>query len=249
MSPEEARRHALLRFGNPTVISERVAATDISLVIDSVWRDIRYALRQLLQHPGFTITAIMTLALGIGANVVVFSVLNALILRPLNVADPQSLYNVEHKEHGSYFQSYPDYLDYRDRNSTFSGMAAYDTTKAAITLDITTRNFGYLASGNYFDMLGVQPALGRLFHLSDEHGIDSAPYIVLSYDFWQARFNGDSHCWQNDRAKSAALYGDRHCGSAISWNRDILLAGLLDSHGQRAPDRIQPTLSGEPQYP
>jgi predicted permease len=192
MSPEEARRHALLRFGNPVVTRERVAAMDMSLAVDSVWRDIRYAWRQLLKHPGFTITAVTTLALGIGANVVVFSVLNGLILRPLNVPDPQSLYNVEHKEHGSYYQSYPDYLDYRERNRTFSGMAAYDTTRVAITTGTTTtRNFGYLASGNYFDTLRVQPALGRLFHLSDEHGINSAPYVVLSYDFWHTRFNGD----------------------------------------------------------
>ena len=192
MSPEEARRDALLRFGNPTVAKERVAAMDMSLVLDSVWRDILYALRQLIKHPGFAITAIVTLALGIGANVVVFSVLNALILRPLNVSQPQSLYNVEHKEHGSYFQSYPDYLDYRDRNSTFSGMVAYDTTRAAVsTGKTTTRNFGYMASGNYFDMLGIQPARGRFFRASDEHGVDSAPYIVLSYDFWHARFNGD----------------------------------------------------------
>ena len=124
MSPEEARRHALVRFGNPTVTRERVAAMDMSLALDRVWRDIRYAWRQLLKHPGFTITAVTTLALGIGANVVVFSVLNGLILRPLNVPDPQSLYNVEHKEHGSYYQSYPDYLDYRERNRTFSEMAA-----------------------------------------------------------------------------------------------------------------------------
>ena len=192
MSPEEARRHALVRFGNPTVTRERVAAMDVSLAVDSVWRDTRYAWRQLLKHPGFTLTAVTTLALGIGANVVVFSVLNGLILRPLNVPDPQSLYNVEHKEHGSYYQSYPDYLDYRERNRTFSGMAAYDTTRVAITTGTTTtRNFGYLASGNYFDTLRVQPALGRLFHLSDEHGINSAPYIVLSYDFWHTRFNGD----------------------------------------------------------
>jgi predicted permease len=192
MSQEEARRHALLRFGNPTVAKERVAAMDMSLALESAWRDIRYAWRQLLKHPGFTITAVTTLALGIGANVVVFSVLNGLILRPLNVPDPQSLFNVEHKQHGSYFQSYPDYLDYRERNRTFSGLAAYDTTRVAITTGTTTtRNFGYLASGNYFDMLRVQPALGRLFHLSDEHGINSAPYIVLSYDFWHTRFDGD----------------------------------------------------------
>jgi len=154
--------------------------------------DLKYALRQLWKHPGFALTAILTLTLGIGANVVVFSVLNALIVRPLNVSDPQRLYNVEHQEHGWYSQSYPDYLDYRDRNSTFDGMVAYDSMSAALaTRETTTKNFGYLASGNYFDVLGVQPVLGRFFHANDEHGANSAPYVVLSYDFWRVRFNCD----------------------------------------------------------
>jgi predicted permease len=157
-------------------------------------RDLHYAVRQLRKSPGFAITAVLTLALGVGANVVVFSVLNALILKPLNVPQPESLYIVEHKAHGFFMQSYPDYVDYRDRNSTFSAMASYYPTSAALsTGKSATRNFGYLASGNYFDMLGVQPALGRFFHSSDEHGPNSAPYIVLSYDFWHSRFNGDPH--------------------------------------------------------
>jgi predicted permease len=160
----------------------------------TLFRDLRYALRQLRKSRGFAITAILTLALGIGANVVVFSVLNALILRPLNVPQSQSLYNVEHKDRGAYDQSYPDYLDYRDRNTTFSGMIAYDMTTAGVSTGKTvTKNFGYLVTGNYFDMLGVQPVLGRLFHAGDEHGENSAPYIVLSYGFWRGRFNGDPH--------------------------------------------------------
>jgi predicted permease len=194
MTAEEARRDAVLRFGNPVVMKEKTAAMDAALWMENFWRDVRYAARQLRKSPGFAITAVLTLALGIGANVVVFSVLNALILRPLNVPQPQGLYNVEHKEHGAYDQSYPDYLDYRDRNSTFSGMITYNMTTAGVrTGKMVTKNFGYLASGNYFDMLGVQPALGRLFHAGDEHGENSAPYIVLSYGFWRGRFNGDPH--------------------------------------------------------
>jgi len=192
MSREEACRDARLRFGNPVVIKERVTGADSALVLDGLWRDLRYGLRQLRKSPGFTATAVVTLALGVGANAVVFSVLNALILRPLNVPQPHSLYLVEHKEHGSYFQSYPDYLDYRDRNSTFSGMAIYDSATAAISVGKSSvKSFGYLASGNYFDLLGVQPALGRFFHAGDEHGPKSAPYIVLSHDFWRSRFNSN----------------------------------------------------------
>lgn len=157
-------------------------------------QDIRYALRQLRKSPGFAITAVLTLALGVGANVIVFSVLNALVLEPLNVPQPRNLYTIAQKFQGWEVQSYPDYLDYRDRNTTFSGMAAYAMTGAAFsTGGHATENSGYLVSGNYFDMLGVQPALGRLFHSSDEHGPNSAPYIVLSYDFWQRRFHGNPH--------------------------------------------------------
>jgi predicted permease len=192
MSPQQARRDARLRFGNPVVMKERAMAANVALAVDGVWRDVRFALRQLRKSPGFTATAVITLALGIGANAIVFSVLNALVLRPLNVSEPGRLFIVEHKEHASYMQSYPDYIDYRDDNSTFSGMAAYDTTDAAVMIGNTAvKSYGYLASGNYFDTLGVRPVAGRFFHASDEHGMNSAPYIVLSHDFWRSRFNSN----------------------------------------------------------
>jgi predicted permease len=194
MSPEEARRDALLRFGNRSAMRERANVADTEQVLAGIGRDLHYALRQLRHSPGFAVTAILTLALGIGANVVVLSVLNAVILRPLDLPHPNQLYLVEHKEHGWYSQSYPDYLDYRDRNTSFSGMVAYDMAEAALsTGGSATRNFGYLASGNYFDVLGVEPMLGRFFHASDEHGPNSAPYIVLSYDLWRRRFAGNPH--------------------------------------------------------
>lgn len=155
-------------------------------------QDLRYAVRQLRKSPGFAITAVLTLALGVGANVVVFSVLNALILKPLNVPHAGNLYNIARKPVGWDTQSYPDYLDYRDRNSTFSGIAAYDMTEAGIRKgNLVTKSFGYEVSGNYFDLLGIQPALGRLFHAADEHGPNSAPYIVLSHSFWRTQFHGD----------------------------------------------------------
>jgi predicted permease len=192
MSREEARRTARRAFGNMALIEERSREEWLWPKLEAMRADLRYALRQFSKHPGFAVTAIVTLSLGIGANVVVFGVLNALILRPLNVSNPQSLYNVEHEQRNSHFQSYPDYLDYRERNSTFGGMVAYDTVKAAISTGKTaTKNFGYLASGNYFDVLGVQPALGRFFHANDEHGVGSASYIVLSYEFWHSKFNGN----------------------------------------------------------
>ena len=193
LSPEEAAHKARREFGNVALIEERSREAWQWPALEAVRTDLKYAARRLIRYPGFSVTAIMTLALGIGANVIVFAVLNALLLRPLNVPEPQRLYNVVHRDSGNLFQSYPDYLDYRDRNSTFSGMMAYDMTRAAIsTGKATARTFGYVASSNYFDVLGVHPLLGRFFHAIDDHGPNSVPYIVLSYDFWRGFLHADS---------------------------------------------------------
>jgi len=192
MPPTEARRQAVLKIGPIVAIREQYHEEEGLPFFEHLLRDVRYALRQLRKSPGFTATAVITLVLGVGANAVVFSVLNALVLHPLNVYEPRRLFAVEHKEHAYYMQSYPDYIDYRDDNSTFSGMAAYDTTDLAVIIgNSAVKSYGYLASGNYFDMLSVRPAVGRFFHASDEHGVNSAPYIVLSYDFWRSRFHSN----------------------------------------------------------
>ena len=192
MSPAEARRDALVRFGNPTSTRERVASADANLRLESLARDIRHAARQLRRSPGFTLTAILTLALGIGANAVVFSLLNGLILHPVNLPQAERLYLIERGQDRAPSNSYPDYLDLRERNRAFDGIVASEIDKAG--LDVNGATFPvwlYAASGNYFDVLGVQPYLGRFFHASDEHGPNSAPYIVLSYGYWQSHFNGD----------------------------------------------------------
>ena len=192
MSPEEARREALLRFGNPTTTREHVAASDTALGLAGFSHDLRYAARQLRRSPGFAITAILTLALGIGANVVVFGVLNAIILRPLNIPHSERLIQVERQQQGNITQSYPDYVDFRTRNTTLSDLAAYRINSAGLAAGGSAQQcWNFEVSGNYFDMLGVQPALGRLLHKSDEHGPNSAPYIVLTDAFWRTRFNAD----------------------------------------------------------
>src|SRR5215469_10987207 len=192
MSPEEARRDALLRFGNSTSTKERVAASDTTLSLAAIARDLRYAFRQLRRSPGFALTAILTLALGIGANVVVFGVLNAVILRPINVPGAERLFEIEQKEAGNLTQSYPDYVDYRARNSSFDDMAIFRIDDASLSTGGSSRKcWLYEVSGSYFDMLGVQPALGRFFHPNDERGANSAPYLVLSDAFWRTRFNAD----------------------------------------------------------
>src|SRR5579862_1704213 len=156
-----------------------------------MFRDLKLAIRQLRKSPGFAITAVVTLALGIGANAIVFSVMNALVLKPLNLPDSERLYTVQRFKYPS--QSIPDYEDLRDRNRTLEGMVACEIIGE---VGVDTGNnpstaWPYLASGNYFDVLGVQPYLGRFFHASDDKGKNSAPFVVLSYSYWQSYFHGD----------------------------------------------------------
>ncbi len=152
--------------------------------------DLKYAWRRLRKSPSFAITAILTLALGIGANAVVFSVLNALVLHTLNVPNSKSFYSIE--ERGQSLNSYPDYQDLRDRNRSFDGVLALNFAAAGLdTGGDPSQIWLYEASGNYFDTLGIKPYLGRFFHSSDEHGPNSSPYIVLSYAYWRDHFLGD----------------------------------------------------------
>lgn len=153
--------------------------------------DVKYALRQLAKAPGFVLTAIVTLALGVGANAVVFGVLNALVLKPVNVPGAESLFTVQRFRYPS--QSYPDYKDIRDRNHTFESVMAVEImgSVGVDTGNNPTTAWPYLASGNYFDGLGIKPYLGRFYHAEDEKGWNSAPYVVLSYPFWRTYFHAD----------------------------------------------------------
>jgi len=153
-------------------------------------QDLRYAVRMLAKNPGFTLIAVLTLALGIGANTVVFSVLNALLLRPLSVERPNELAFLENQNGPSH--SFPNYKDLRDRNGTFAGLIGYRIAPMELeTHERADRIWGYLATGNYFDVLGVQPALGRFFKQSDDLHPGDSPYAVLSYNAWQSRFGAD----------------------------------------------------------
>src|SRR5580658_7680015 len=192
MSPQEARQAARRAFGNRTLLEERSRLVWQWPTLESIWADVRFAVRNLRRSPGFTIAAVVTLTLAIGANAVVFGVLNALILRPLNVPDAQSLYTIERGGYKEQATSYPDYVDLRDRNHSFDGLTAYILTQVALD---TGRNpsevWGYEVTGNYFDAMEVQPYLGRFFHVADEHGPASAPYLVLSYAYWHSHFQDD----------------------------------------------------------
>ena len=191
MSAEEAAWEARRAFGNRTLLEERSREVWQWPTLESIGADLRFAVRQLRRSPGFAVIAIATLTLAIGANAVVFGVLNALILRPLNVPQAESLFIIQHgSDIGSH--SYPDYLDLRQRNRSFDDMAAWAISQAGLDTGKDPSNvWEYETSGNYFDALRIQPYLGRFFHDSDEHGPNSAPYVVLSYAYWHSHFQDD----------------------------------------------------------
>jgi predicted permease len=144
------------------------------------------------RSPGFAVIAVLTLAMAIAANSVVFSVMRGLILRPLTVPEAESLYAIERASDKETSQSYLDYLDLRDRNRSFEDLAAYSIPQVSLdTGEGPSPVWGVEATGNYFDALKIQPYLGRFFHASDEQGPNSAPYIVLSYDYWHSQLHDD----------------------------------------------------------
>jgi choline dehydrogenase-like flavoprotein len=192
VSRADAERQAHIEFGSYQAVREDCQKAAGGTFVESLFMDARYSLRVLRKSPGFTTTAVLTLALAIGANAVVFAALNAMVLRPLNVPRAESLYSIHRVSDNSAGQSYPDYIDLRDRNRSFEDLAAYNIVLAGLdTGDNPTRAWAFTVSGNYFDTLGIQPYLGRFFHASDEHGENSAPYIVLSHAYWHIHFQDD----------------------------------------------------------
>jgi len=172
----EAERRARIEFGGRERYKEECHEALGNNFVETLIQDVRFSLRVLRQSPGFSIAAVLTLALAIGANAVVFSMFNSLALRPLNVPQSQSLYAIQRGNDKYIIQSYPDYLDLRDRNRSFDGLAAYTMVQAALdTGKDPSQVWLYEVSGNYFDALRIQPHLGHFFHGSDEHGANSAP--------------------------------------------------------------------------
>ena len=194
MSAREARRAALLRFGNPTVMKERVTSADAALTLESFWADIRYGFRQLRRSPGFTAVTLITLALGIGANTAIFSLINSALLKMLPVHDPQQLVEFTMVDPATLKTNdnfaYPAFLRFRDRNQTLSGVLAF---RKLHDIDFEVDGQGGLAngqlvSGSYFTTLGVKAILGRTILPSDESVAGQNPVAVIGYDYWRSRF-------------------------------------------------------------
>jgi predicted permease len=177
--------------------------------MDRLLQDVRYAIRQLAKSPVFTFTAIMTLALGIGANTAIYSLLDQVILRSLPVQHPEQLVMLSftgsdrgrtnaYGGSGQDYFSYPMYRDIRDKNSVFDGVLATDQVQVGIQWNnLPDLINGELVSGNYFEVLGVRPALGRLLVQSDDQVQERNPVVVLSYGYWQRRFGSDPRIVNN----------------------------------------------------
>ncbi len=160
--------------------------------MQTILQDLRYGVRMLFKRPGFTLIAVLTLALGIGANTAIFSLVNTALLRPLPVERPEQLVSINNVSLNLPVISYPDYRDFRDRNKLLSGVLAYRFTAISLSNNgVNERLWVYLATGNYFEMLGVKPALGRFFTPDDDKAPGAHPVAVLTYDCWQKRFAGD----------------------------------------------------------
>jgi len=162
--------------------------------MQTLWQDLRFGARMLLKRPGFTLIAVITLALGIGANLTIFSFVDAFFLRPIPAREPDKLINVEGSHHGrpyAYF-AYPAYVHYRDHSKSFEALAAHYSTAP---LNVVTEGDSRVANGavvsaNYFSMLGIQPRLGRFFLPEEDAVPDRNPVVVISYGMWQSRFGG-----------------------------------------------------------
>ena len=159
--------------------------------MEALLQDIRYGIRGLLKRPAFTGIALLTLALGIGANSTIFSLVNATLMRRLPVSHPENLVYVYHGNPGSVF-SYPDYSELRDQNQVFDGMIAWGgITTSLNSNDQTDLESGAIVSGNFFQVLGVQAELGRLITPEDDRTPGAHPVTVISHGLWQRRFGSD----------------------------------------------------------
>jgi len=193
----EARRRARLTFGSSDQIKEECREARGVHFLETLWQDVRYALRMLAKNPGFTAVAVLTLALGIGVNTTIFSFVNALLLRPPTGVEATdrlvSVWNRMADGHEMQF-SYPDYIYFRDYNQVFSNFIAYssDPDQVSWAHSGQSRLIGVrLVSADFFTALGVRPILGHGFFPEADVGPGSHPIVVLSYQFWQRQLNGD----------------------------------------------------------
>jgi putative ABC transport system permease protein len=203
MPPDEARAAARRKLGNVTLIREEIYHMNTIALLDAAWRDLRYGFRLLRLNPGFAVVAMLSLALGVGANTAIFQLLDAVRLRTLPVERPEQLVevriaNAAHGRTGNFMgrrpmMTNPLYEEVRDTQQVFSGLAAWGTTSLNMARSGEARYAsGLWVNGDFFATLGVRPLLGRLLTSADDRRGCTAPAAVVSYGFWQRELGGEA---------------------------------------------------------
>jgi predicted permease len=204
MAPTEAHHAAHRQLGNASYVKERTREVRILTSIENAWRDVRFGARMLLKEPGFTFIVILTLALGIGANTAIFSIINGFMLRPLPIADPYSMVYLAFPHGPENFDSefsYQEFSDIHDQTSDifadsaaviFGGYAGFESLADGLTFEGHTEPIQTaFVTGNFFSMLGIRPKLGRLILPSEGKAAGSDPVVVISDHYWKTRFHSD----------------------------------------------------------
>ena len=201
LSPDEARSAAARRFGNPTLVKERAREADPFSRLEIFLKDLRYGLRSLVRAPGLAIAALLTLALGIGANAAIYQLFDAILRRPLPVHSPQELVVVgpvdasqvdRRRARAGTILSNPVWEWFRDHQQIFQGVLAWTTGGLRVGADGDTPVArGLFVSGEFFNVLGVDALLGQTFAAADDRPGCGVPGAVLSHDFWQRQYGGD----------------------------------------------------------
>jgi macrolide transport system ATP-binding/permease protein len=204
MDTDEARYAARRQFGNVTRIRENSRAIWTFAWAETLWQDVRFGARMLIKDPGFTLVAVVTLALGVGVNTAIFSIVNGLMLRPLPVSDPASLAYLAFP-HGTEFVdsqfSFPEFTNIRKQTSAlfsdqagmiFGGLAGFENQSDGLTVDGKTEAVqAAFVTGNFFSMVGIAPSQGRLILPSEGNVPGADPVAVLGYRYWKTRFRSD----------------------------------------------------------
>jgi predicted permease len=194
LPPAEARYAARRALGNFTLIQEITREVWGGNALEKLMQDLRYAVRVLLRSPGFSAVAVLSLALGIGANTAIFSLMNTIMLKMLPVQEPARLFLISHRGSGAVSESgnYPLYVNVRDHNSVFSGLCAVNLNQWRVESGgAAETTLGQVVTGNYYSVLGVNAILGRTLTPEDDRVVKGSPYAVVSYSFWNRHFGLD----------------------------------------------------------
>ena len=196
LSPDEARYAAQRALGNATLIKEDVRAVWNWTLLEQIAQDLRYAARTMRKNCGFSTIAVLSLALGIGANTAIFGLIDALLLKSLPVRDPQSLFFLAKQDHygtAAYFY-YGTYQQLRAAQPFFQELAAYgERVRMNVSIEGAAEStMGQLVSGNYYNVLGVTPVAGRVFGPEDDRIPGAHPVAVISHAYWQRRLGGSA---------------------------------------------------------